>query len=154
MLVSLITECPGQGPAHRGTRYLLSERMNLVSKWLGLRASLGVSGAPLEHLMGGSNASALRRNKGLGLAFQMSEQKAADCLSYRPHHLQTGNPAQGGEVIYPGDVQRMPPRPHQPPVPASKLGTVGVSTGMFFVLTGPCFDRESTPYQLPNLTDS
>ncbi|KAF6078377.1 hypothetical protein HJG60_009221 [Phyllostomus discolor] len=135
--------------------------MDLVSKRLGVRASLGVSGARntlsaararLEHPTDGSSASAPLRDKGLGLAFQVSEQKAAACLSYQPHHLQTGDPAQRGEVIYPGDLQRMPP--HAPPVPASKLGPVGVSTGMFFVLTGPCFDRERTPYQLPNLTDS
>lgn len=29
-----------------------------------------------------------------------------------------------------------------------------VSIAMFSVLRGPCFDRESTPYQFPNLTDS
>lgn len=100
--------------------------------------------------MDGSYALALLKNTELGLAFQKSEQKAADHLSHQPHHFADRNAAQRGKVIYPGDPQGHP----QPPAPASKLGTASVSTAKLFVLSAPCFDRESTPYQFPNLADS
>lgn len=100
--------------------------------------------------MDSSYALALLKNTELGLAFQKSEQKAADHLSHKPHHFADRNAAQRGEVIYPGDPQGNP----QPPAPASKLGTASVSIAKLFVLSAPCFDRESTPYQFPNLADS
>lgn len=61
--------------------------------------------------MDDSCASVLLKNKELGLAFQKSEQKAADHLSQNPAILQTGNSAQSGEVIYPGDLQGASPTP-------------------------------------------
>lgn len=102
------------------------------------------------HLMDGSYALALLENTELGLAFQKSEQKAADHLSHQPHHFADRNTAQRREVIYPGDPQGNP----QPPAPASKLGAASVSAAKLVVLSVPCFDRESTPYQFPNLADS
>ena len=52
---------------------------------------------------------------------------------------------------YPGNLQG------PPSCPTVQLQLAVLALGMFFcffALSGPCFDRESTPYQSPNLTYS
>ena len=52
---------------------------------------------------------------------------------------------------YPGNLQG------PPSCPTVQLQLPVLALGMFFcffALSGPCFDRESTPYQSPNLTYS
>ena len=64
-----------------------------------------------------------------------------------------GNPALRGEEgsDYPGNLQGPPScLPVQLQLPVLALGMSQLLC--FFVLSGPCFDRESTPSQFPNLT--
>ena len=51
---------------------------------------------------------------------------------------------------------QLAPRPSLPLLPSPRLWTWywECLTALFFVLSGPCFDRESTPYQFPNLSYS
>lgn len=83
-----------------------------------------------------------QKSKGLGLALQISGQKAADRPVYQPHHFADRKPStEGGGVVYPGDLQRMslPSLPLELSAPASKLGTAGASTVMFFYSQGAMF---------------
>lgn len=94
----------------------------------------------------------------------MSGQKAAHRPVYQSHHFADRKPSTerrwgvGVGVIYPGDLQRMPP----PTLPLELSLSSSLQTwyswclhcNFFFTPRGPCFDRESTSYQFPNLTDS
>lgn len=98
----------------------------------------------------------LLKNGELGLDFQKSEQKADDHLSYQPHHFEDGKPSteRGRGEVTTLVIFKDPPPPRHRPARASRLSTGNVSTALFFVPSGPCFDGESTSYQFPNLTYS
>lgn len=98
--------------------------------------------APAQHLTHVAAHRVLLKNKQPGLDFQKSEQEAADRLSHQPHHLEMGKRGVITLVTFKG------------PPPASLSSSSFQSwhweclNCFVFVLSGPCFDRESISSQI------
>lgn len=107
--------------------------------------------------MAGSCVLVLLKNRALGLAFQKAEQEAAGHLSGQPQRCTDRKPCTERGSDLPCRSSRIPPAPNPQLWPLNLvlwLSQLQCFLFLFFILSGPCFDRESTPYQFSNLTDS